>query len=460
MKVLNIKSIAGIFLLVCLLGNSFGQIKNREMIPVGVASVDITPESPMRLSGYGSRKTVFDSVEQKLWAKAMAIGTDEEGPSVIITLDLVGFPAVFAERLAYRVGHTSRVERKNLAITATHTHSGPETGALLNIFGRHLSGQELNQVVEYMMGLEDKVLGLVKEALANRQPSYINYSKGTASFAMNRRVIEDGKWTGFGQTPDGPVEHDLPLLHITDQKGRTRALLLNYACHGTTLMGDHNFVHGDWMGTAQEMIEKEFPGATAMVVIGCGADSNPQPRNEFKYVEQHGKAITDEVVRVIKKEKARPVTQAPTTTFKYFPLYYDHVPSKKEYMAKAEQDNAEGLFARNSLETLSRGGVIPDSYQYPLQVFSFGKELTMVFMGGEVVVDYVHRLKKELNNDDLWVNAYANDITCYIASERLFDEGGYEVDGSMHYYNKPSRFAKNTEDRIVAEIIRLINKLP
>ena len=50
----------------------------------------------------------------------------------------------------------------------------------------------------------------------------------------------------------------------------------------------------------------------------------------------------------------------------------------------------------------------------------------MVFLPGEVVVDYVLRLKKEFDPGRLWVTAYANDLPCYIPSERILREGGYE----------------------------------
>ena len=37
----------------------------------------------------------------------------------------------------------------------------------------------------------------------------------------------------------------------------------------------------------------------------------------------------------------------------------------------------------------------PDSYAYPVQVWQFGKDLNLVALGGEVVVDYSLRLKAQ-----------------------------------------------------------------
>src|SRR5437867_1536987 len=59
-------------------------------IDAGAARVDVTPPEPIRLTGYGGRKTNNVGVEQKLWAKALALGSDREGPALLLTLDNCG----------------------------------------------------------------------------------------------------------------------------------------------------------------------------------------------------------------------------------------------------------------------------------------------------------------------------------------------------------------------------------
>jgi hypothetical protein len=80
----------------------------------------------------------------------------------------------------------------------------------------------------------------------------------------------------------------------------------------------------------------------------------------------------------------------------------------------------------------------------------------MVFLPGEVVVDYSLRLKKELDQTRLWVNAYANDVPCYIPSERILQEGGYEGGGAMIFYDKPARLAAGVENLIVRTVDDLL----
>ena len=93
---------------------------------------------------------------------------------------------------------------------------------------------------------------------------------------------------------------------------------------------------------------------------------------------------------------------------------------------------------------------------YPIQTWSFGDSLGMVFLAGEVVADYGLRLKRELDPSRLWVHAYSNDVAFYVASKRLIPEGGYEVDRSMVFYGLPARLADDTEDRIISTVRRLL----
>jgi hypothetical protein len=76
----------------------------------------------------------------------------------------------------------------------------------------------------------------------------------------------------------------------------------------------------------------------------------------------------------------------------------------------------------------------------------------MVFLSGEVVVDYSLRLKREFDSERIWVNGYSNDVPCYIPSERVLREGGYEGASAMLIYDRPARFAPGLENLIVGAV--------
>ena len=378
---------------------------------------------------------------------------------VWITLDLIGFPGFFADALYARlVQKIGLKDRAQLVVSATHTHNGPETGVLVNIFGKTLPPEQLADVKLYRDNLLDKLEKLVVDAYSSKARGKLSWAVDQVTFAMNRRVLEGGKWKDFGETPNGPVDHDLPVLRATDLEGKLVALLINYACHGTTLVPEHNFVHGDWMGATQDMIEKKYPGATAMVAIGCAGDANPSPRGEFGHVNQHATMITDKIDKLLQADKFTALKNIPVGKMKKVELTFAHVPDAKEFVEQSKLEAADGLYARNSLSILAEGGSIPSTMSYPVQVWSFGNQLAIVFLGGEVVVDYSLRIKREFIKEKIWVNAYSNDVSTYIASKRLFTEGGYEVDGSMPYYNHPSRLTEDTEEKIMNAIHELIPK--
>src|SRR5690606_23666179 len=117
-------------------------------------------------------------------------------------------------------------------------------------------------------------------------------------------------WTpmknGFSNhpNPDGPVDHDVPVLQVAGPDKKLKALLFGYACHSTTL----SFYQycGDYSGFAQRNLEEAHPGATALFVQGCGADQNPYPRGELELCRQHGRALSNGVEAAL-QTIARPV---------------------------------------------------------------------------------------------------------------------------------------------------------
>jgi hypothetical protein len=138
-------------------------------------------------------------------------------------------------------------------------------------------------------------------------------------------------------------------------------------------------------------------------------------------------------------------------------LPFAELPSRAEWEAQAEQGNQVARRARTMLGRLDRGEPIPTALKdYPVQVWAFGDDLAMVFLAGEVVVDYALHLRRVADPDRLWINAYSNDAPCYIASDRLLGEGGYEVDSSMIYYGQPTRFASGVEGRVVDAVLDLL----
>lgn len=427
------------------------------LIPVGAAVVDITPDYPVRLTGYGNRMQEAETAAVRIHARAIAIGPKDRLQAVLLTVDNCGIPAEMTElvhrQLEERLGE--RLPRERFAISSTHSHSAPWLrGFAPNIFAA-LPEDHAARLARYQAELTEKLIQVALQACTVQRDATISLGFGEAGFAMNRRVITEGRWSGFGETPDGPVDKRVPLLAAHDRDGKLIALLANYACHCTTETGDFNQISGDWAGFAADYLEAEHPGAVALVAIGCGADANPSPRGTHEMARQHGRTLADEVNRLL--PAVRRVSPQITARLARIDLPLAGVPSEAELQQQAEQAGVAGSRARWFLEQFKQGTPVPTTVpDYPVQTWCFGDDLAMVFLGGEVVVDYALRMNDMFDGSRLWINAYSNDVPCYIASARLLREGGYEVDSSMLYYRRPTRLAPEAEDLICDTVQKLL----
>lgn len=442
-------------------GGKAAAMDDQETVPVGAAVVDVTPSYPIRLMGYGSRKTESEGVASPLKVRALAIGEDardgeKDGPAVLIALDNCAVGTFMTDEVARRLKAKAGVRPERLVTCATHTHCAPALASGLDfIFGSPVPPDQKGRIDRYTRELIDGMERAALRALEARAPSRLAWGQGSVAFAANRRVLKKGKWVGFGVNPNGPVDESLPVLRVTNPDGKIRAVLVNYACHCTTLGGEFNKVCAEWAGFACDDIEKAYPGATAVTIIGCGADANPEPRRNLDDARNHASAVAREVQRVI-SSALTPLPGHVAAKFRMIALPLAPRPSREELEKRAKLPGSEGFFARTLIERLDRGEVLPASVPYPVQTWCFGDDLAMVFLGGEVVVDYALRLKWEIDAKRLWVTAYSNDVPCYIASKRVLAEGGYEADLSMVFYGRPARLAPEAEDLIVRTVHELL----
>ncbi len=410
----------------------------------GLARLIITPEKPMYLSGYANRTHASEGKIHDLWAKALAIEDRKGGRVVIVSTEVVGLPRAITDVVAARVLKEFGLDRARLVINSSHTHTGPLIrGNLANLFA--LSPEEQARVDDYSRQLTDKLVAVVGAALGDLAPANLSFGNGVAGFAMNRRK------------QGGPTDHDVPVLKVTAPDGKLRAVLFGYACHNTTFTGDFYQFSGDYAGFAQIAIEKANPGATALFLMLCGADQNPYPRSKLEYAEKHGADLAAEVNRVI-GGPLQPVRGATLAAFQSVDLEFA-IHTRETFESRLKESNVYRVrHAKAMLATYDQGYPIR-RYPYPVQAIGFGKDLTLVALGGEVVVDYVLRIKKEYGSKRIIVAGYSNDVMSYIPSLRVLKEGGYEASDAMLYYGLPGPYNDDVEDQIFRTIGHVMKRV-
>ncbi len=421
-----------------------------EPVPVGVGKVDITPQTPVRMYGYASRKTESEGIAGRLKASALAIGGDEgEGPAVLLSVDCGAVPPDVREEVLESLQADVSLKPERFMLANSHNHSGPNLKGMASI-----SGEEHEHLAQYQCELTARLEQVVREALAARQPGRLAWTQGSVGFAANRRVLTDGKWTGFGAVPEAPADHTLPVMRVTDVDGKLLAVVVNYACHCTTLRGNFKQIHGDWAACAQEYIEADTGGAVAMVTIGCGADSDPCPHGTVELCQQHGRALADEVKRLL-QGPFKPIEPKLVARLAPLEIPFAKLPPKEEL----EETAKKSYPAKRLLERLERGEELPTTRSFQVATWVFGDDLAMVFLSDEVTVDYALRMRRELDGRRLWITAYTNDVSSYIVSRRIIEEGGYEARNSLSSavsYGHPEQVQPPMEDRIVGRVRELL----
>lgn len=419
----------------------------------GAAHEKITPQRSMWMAGYGSRTHPATGFLNDLWAKALVLEAADGKRAAIITLDLVGIGPDTAEPILESLEKKHGLPRASVAICCSHTHSGPVLGKNLRSLHYDLIDAEQQKLVDvYAAEFIEQVVALVGRAVDDLSPAELEYGTGTATFAANRRNNAEAEVPKLREAGalKGPFDHDVPVLKVTGADGKLRAVLFGYACHATVL-SDYDW-SSDYPGFAQEAIEREHPECTALFFAGCGADQNPIPRRQVPLAKKYGEELAAGVEAVLAGEM-KPLAAKLDTKFVTIPLELAHVPSREEVEQDVKsQDKYVSARAKHYLAELDAGRAIPATYPYPVEIWRLGNELTLVALGGEVVVDYALRLKTAHGAKTTWVAGYANDVMAYIPSRRVLTEGGYEGGGAMVYYSLPSPWNPTVEEAIVRAV--------
>src|SRR5207245_8530505 len=212
--------------------------------------------------------------------------------------------------------------------------------------------EQWQKVNLYTERLREWMIHTTVKAMAEMRPATLAIGKGTARFAVNRRKPTP---KGFinDRNPDGPVDHDVPVLQVESPEGKLRAVVFGYACHNTTLQ----FYQwcGDYAGFAQEYLQEKHPGASAMFCMGCGADANPLPRSTVPLCQKYGRELADTVDGVL-KGPMRPIHGLFAARYARIELPFDRLPSRDKLSADLLSKNfAERRRAARLLKQVDAG---------------------------------------------------------------------------------------------------------
>jgi hypothetical protein len=212
-------------------------------------------------------------VHRPLLATALVLESlqpDTPGRQVLVAIDHCLLRANDMARLHSAVCGATGVSATELHIAFSHTHGA----GLMDRSRAPLPGGEL--IGPYLDRMAELISAAIGEATAKPQPVTIVYGRGHCDLAAHRDYWDEGsRQFVCGLNPDGPSDSTLLIARIDDEAGKTLAVVVNYACHPTTLAWDNTLISPDYIGAMRELVEQAF-GGLCVFLQGASGDLGPR----------------------------------------------------------------------------------------------------------------------------------------------------------------------------------------
>jgi hypothetical protein len=406
------------------------QAQNQAGLKAGVARIDITPDKPVTLSGYASRKGLSTGVHDPLSARVLAF---EAGGRrlVLVSVDIIGFYGGTDEYLRSALLKECNLQPAELFLTAIHTHAAPSPTT------DRERGHANN--VAYMEALKGKLIEVVLQALGRMESASLGLGVGYCPVGSNRRELrinDNGESSiVLGRNPYGPADKEVLVMKVAKADGAPLAVAFDYATHGTSLGFDNYTISGDVLGLAEQFVEKIL-GANVVVPAFAGASGNIDPwyrvlpgfNTEPGWVPEPvllGTFLGEEVVHVYRDIKQTGSADKIATGYVTLQL-----PAKPGDDVSANKK--------------------PGTAPFVVSVARVG-DVAFVGLGGEVLTEIGLAIKAGSPCGHTFVITHCNGAAGYLAPKELHVQGGYEV--------KSSHFAPQAADVVIREAIRMLHEL-
>jgi len=389
----------------------------------GFAKTDVTPREGVNMGGYDLRDAPSDGVHgsDKLYVRCLAF---DDGSRKVLFVEGDVIIIRDTDEFRQRISAATGVPVSNILLGDEHNHAAPSPSAK----------GENNWERQFSTALVETA----RQALKNLQPVLLAAGDGRSRIAMNRRQVQPKDTDSFltfdenaqsqsfgkyktdspvkihefggvmrlGANPGGSIDDDVQIVRLDTEAGKPMAVMIHYACHGTSLGGRNAKISGEWMGRMQAYVEKLAPGVGAIYVQGAAGDINPRVvggldgnPDDVKATWALGEEIGREVMRVFGGLKPAP------------------------WDASIEVQSKDIRLPRSYRELFTdfKGTAI----QTPTTAVRIG-DLMWVTFPGEMFHAIGQKVKAACPAAHAYLMGYTNGYIGYFPEQQAFAEGGYE----------------------------------
>lgn len=257
-----------------------------------MATADITPPLGVYSRCWGAAEhDVATAIHRPLILTALALRADENSPPlVLVDADLGWWQTLETfQQLQTTVLQEFSLAPEQFLFGLAHNHASPPLAEL----DPGLPGQTLQQ--QWLEDLQATLIRTIRAALDNTFAATLDWQTGRCSLATNRDLIDPNVSTDrvlCGFNPTAQADDTLLVGRLTDNVGALRGVLVNYACHPTTLAWENHAISPDYLGAMRELIAQQT-GATALFLQGASGDLAPRYQYvaDTETVDRHGRQL-------------------------------------------------------------------------------------------------------------------------------------------------------------------------
>ncbi len=265
-------------------------------LELGLGRADITPPADAYHRNWGAAlHDAAAGVHLPLSATAVsmrALGGGQE--HVLVAADLGWLRSAEVDALLSGLRRAAGLDSAPLVVTFSHTHSA------INLDLTRTAEPGGQHIRPYLERLPERMAAAVAQARAARCPVVLVFGRGRCALAMNRDLPDpEGGWV-CGANPAAPADDAVWVARATDAAGQGRGILVNYACHPTTLAWENRQISPDYPGAMRALVEQHTGVPCAFLLGPCG---DLGPRDGFvgdaSVAERNGRQLGHAVLEVV-----------------------------------------------------------------------------------------------------------------------------------------------------------------
>jgi len=460
------------------------------MLRAGMSKICITPPLGTPMSGQLFEREAKD-IADDLFCRALVLD-NEKTRVAFVACDVLSLKNRTVRMAKKLIKDNSEIPENNVIISATHTHTGPQT---TNLFGYPANEK-------YISFLTLKIADAVRIAQNRLKEAKIGFGKGIErEISFNRRfIMSNGKVETHPLKgdprivePEGPIDPEVGVLYVEGSNKKPLGGIVNFACHATCQERSSTSISADYPGYIEKTLEK-FKGNDIVVLFTNGAAGNicqvdvfNQNRNEVgpEWAKRMGTIIGAEALKVIEKME---LTSTVDIRVKTHLLELPYRGPSSEELKTAKEILKKGTLATNSLRSLFPNyGIVtekkisveelmessPLKELWAREIILLNEErkkepnikveitimalndLVFVAIPGELFVEFGLEIKRKSKYKNTFIIELANGCVGYIPTEKAFSrQGGYEtrLACSSKLSQKAGRIIVNTALELIKQI--------